>query len=194
MNLFITKQPTNGYSTIADGDEETDNTSVPRSVRSWSGVVAVVALLLLVAGGGAVWMLPDAGSSYTTATGSLVVATIDDTRCLPATGAFGGVSTLGNWLGERAPFETCYYQIGSDATFCWTKAWQYLKDDDDVRDPYSGGDYYNCVPNDGVGSTWRYIDTKDINPVDNPNPNTNTCGPPCQGQKVDADHEHHVFH
>ena len=70
-------------------------------------------------------MLPEDESSYTTATAEgLVVATIDDTRCLPADGAFGGVSTLGNWLGERVPFETCYYQLWSDATFCWTKAWR----------------------------------------------------------------------
>ena len=181
MNLFITKPPTNGYSTIADGDEETDSTSVPRTVRSWSGVVASVALLLIVAGGGAVWMLPEEGSSYTTATGGLVVAT-EATRglCLPATGAFGGVSKLGYWAGERDPFETCYYQLGSDAIFCWTKAWQYLFDDDDVRNPDTNGDYYNCIPNDGPGSTWKYIDAKDINPVDNPN--TKWCGPPCQGQ------------
>ena len=182
MNLFITKPPTNGYSTIADGDEETDSTSVPRTVRSWSGVVASVALLLIVAGGGAVWMLPEEGSSYTTATGGLVVATEASSigLCPPATGAFGGVSKLGYWAGERDPFETCYYQLGSDAIFCWTKAWQYLFDDDDVRNPDTNGDYYNCIPNDGPGSTWKYIDAKDINPVDNPN--TNWCGPPCQGQ------------
>ena len=113
MTLLIQKQPTNGYSTIADGDEETDNTSVPRTVRSWSGVVTIVAGLLLLVAGGAVWMKPDDGASYTTAAGGLVVATLADTPCLPASDTFSGISeTDFGWFsaGQKYPFETCYQE------------------------------------------------------------------------------------
>ena len=87
MTLLIKKPPTNGYSTIADGDEDTDTANVPRTVRSWLGVVAIVAgLLLLVAGCGAVWMTLEDRSSYImTATGGLVDATLGN-PCNPATG------------------------------------------------------------------------------------------------------------
>ena len=51
MNFFIKKQHTNGYNTIANGDDDTDTANVPRvtafrstltTVRSWSGVVVIV--------------------------------------------------------------------------------------------------------------------------------------------------------
>ena len=99
-------------------------------------------------------MLPEDESSYTTATAEgLVVATIDDTRCLPANGAFGGVSTLGNWLGERVPFETCYYQLKQLNIYCWTKSY------------YSDDNYYPCEP---LGEAWHAISAEDVNPVTHP--------------------------
>ena len=115
MTLLIQKQPTNGYSTIVNGDTDTDTATVPRvitrrstwtTVRSRSGAIAIVAGMLLLVVGGVVWMTPDGGSSNPTAAGDLVVATIEDTldtayyngddptvRCFPATGNFQLTST-----------------------------------------------------------------------------------------------------
>lgn len=115
MHFFIKKQPpTTGYTTIADGDADTDTATVLRVithrstltiVQSWSGVVAIVAGMMLVAGG-AVWMRD--GLSYMTAVAEVLV--VVSSQCVPASGVFGGISTTNVFVivGQRDPLETCY--------------------------------------------------------------------------------------
>ena len=170
---MIQKQPTNGYSTIANRDADTDTTAtVPRvitrrstwtTVRSWSGVIVIVAGMTMLVAGGAVW-LRDSGSSYTTATEGLVVGTQGNSPCVPATGNFQLTSTTTTW-GESHPLETCYYNGDNPAVRCWTKSYYYHDKDFGVLEGW-----HQCIPNGkwyGVGDTKLPI---------------NYCPTPCQGQ------------
>ena len=174
MNFVIKKQHTNGYNTIADGDDDTDTSNVlPRvtafrstltTVRSWSGVVViVVAGMMMLVAGSAVWM-QDGGSSYTTTAKGLVVGTQGNIPCLPATGTFNGISFWSNW-SDGYPFETCY-QHGYDQFYCWSKS--YYRD----HPPFGSG-YFECSPK--PKGEWHVIDAADVIPKKRFPP---TCGPP----------------
>ena len=108
-------------------------------------------------------------STTTTAAEGLIVATQRDNPCLPAGGAFSGVSTTTN--KQRDPFETCY-QYGKEEKYCWTKSYRNV-----LRHGFSP-----CVP-DPRGGVWQTLDPKYVNtPGVDPNTNPKRCGPPCQGQ------------
>ena len=179
MTLLIQKQPTNGYSTIANRDADTDTTAtVPRvitrrstwtTVRSWSGVIVIVAGMTMLVAGGAVW-LRDSGSSYTTATEGLVVGTQGNFPCVPATGTFGGFSTTSSI--EDYPFETCY-QFDQLETYCWTQSYYSKPSDESAFSKKKNGSYFRCVP-DGGGNAWHAISIRVTHGL--------SCGRPCQGQ------------
>jgi len=192
---------------IADDEETATTRTMDRRVSRWrttdrrwskgrmlvDGVVATGMMLLLVMGG-AVWMRQDGGSSYDHSSGSretadggrtitaegLVLPPPGDDPCLPAGGAFGGVSTTSNM--QRNPFETCY-QYGKVEKYCWTKS--YRDFDGGPHSGYgSGGGFSPCVP-DPPGGQWRTVDPRFVNtPGVDPNINPKRCGPPCQGQHV----------
>ena len=86
--------------------------------------------MLLVAGG-TVWLQD--GASYTTAAEGLVVGTHGPAPCLPAGGAFSGISDTHVHRGQ--PFETCC-QLGNEAKYCWYKSYH-----------NDNGDFYQCGRN-----------------------------------------------
>ena len=104
MNYSLKQQPNpSGYQSIphASGADEDTTAAVPLFgatilPRRMAIVVAGTSMmLLLMVAGGAVWM-PDQGRTTTTATTAMnlvVPTTTDATRCIPAAGTFGGVST-----------------------------------------------------------------------------------------------------
>lgn len=179
MHFFIKKQlPTTGYTTIADGDADTNTATVLRVithrstltiVRSWSGVVAIVAGMMLVADG-AVWMRD--GLSYMTAVAEVLV--VVSSQCVPASGVFGGISTTNVFVivGQRDPLETCY-QYGEEAEYCWTKFYYSSK---------GTGGWFNCYP-DPSGGQWNSIHQDDMKYV-NPVTHSYLCGLPCQSRHV----------
>ena len=201
MTMLITKQlTTNGYNTIATGDADTETTAtVPRvpdcrstwttTMRSGSGVLAMVAgMLLLLAGGGTVGrMLPEGGSAYHRSAGSfpteevpgrwggprhddlagslgLVVAAPIEEQCFeaPSTAKFRGVSVDPPGPGGLywiSRFETCWKRLDLPV-YCWSRA--------QCNDNYCFG----CMPMGGSkAAPWQFIKTKDV---------VNGCGKPCQ--------------
>ena len=184
MHFFIKKQPpTTGYTTIADGDADTNTATVPRFithrstltiVRSWSGVVAIVAGMMMLVAGGAVWMRN--GLSYTTATAEVLVMVSSQCVAAPMDATFGGISTTNVFVivGKRDPFETCY-QYGEEAKYCWTKSYYSSK---------GTGGWFQCYPDPSQDKCadcqeWERIhqdDMKYVNPVTHPY----SCGLPCQ--------------
>ena len=88
----------------------TTTTTMGHRSLVWIMVAIVLGVKMLVVAGGAVWMLKtnDAGLT-TTAVGGLVIATLADTPCLPASDTFSGISeTDFGWFsaGQKDPFET----------------------------------------------------------------------------------------
>ena len=88
----------------------TTTTTMGHRSLVWIMVTIVLGVKMLVVAGGAVWMLKtnDAGLT-TTAVGDLVIATLADTPCLPASDTFSGISeTDFGWFsaGQKDPFET----------------------------------------------------------------------------------------
>ena len=105
MNYSLKQQPNpSGYKSIphASGADEDTTAAVPlfgATILPRKMALVIVAgtsmMLLLMVAGGAVWM-PDRGRTTTTATiamNLIVPTTTDATRCIPAAGTFGGVST-----------------------------------------------------------------------------------------------------
>ena len=185
MNLFQKQQDTIRYNSITDAIADDDTAAVPlgttivprpatttmtRGHRATLWMAIVAAGMLLVTG--VAVLRPDRATAVVWVFND--VATTDfPNRCVPAEGAFGGVSTTSD-SGESDPFETCY-QYNGETTYCWTKSWG-----SDLTD--NGPTYYQCVP-DGGGKAWKAIDAQYVNPVTQPN----SCGPPCQGQHECSD-------
>ena len=101
----------------------------------------------------------------------LGVALQPSAPCLPAGGAFGGVSTMTDNGGNGVAFETCF-QFGNNFTYCWTKSYSWYENSD------SGNSL--CAPN---GDAWHailadYVVTAGVDSKTNPK----RCGTPCQGQ------------
>ena len=125
MNYSLKQQPNpSGFKSIpharAAADEDT-TAAVPvfgSTLLSRKMALVIVAgtsmMLLLMVAGGAVWM-PDRGRTTTTATTAMnlvVPTTTDATRCIPAAGTFGGVSTT-DTVQSFQFFQTCFRDGGT---------------------------------------------------------------------------------
>lgn len=151
----------------------TTTTTMGHRSLVWIMVAIVLGVKMLVVAGGAVWMLKtnDAGLT-TTAVGGLVIATLADTPCLPASDTFSGISeTDFGWFsaGQKDPFETCY-QEGDYAKYCWSHSRYHINKN---YFGFESGAWFECLP---LGRYWHSVDPKYVNPVTHPY----SCGPPCQ--------------
>ena len=125
----------------------------------------------LVIGDGSV--LRQDGSIRTAAEGLVVAMTqMSCALCHPAGGTFNGYSNI--FTSQSDPFETCF-QYGDEAKYCWTKSYRciYRKKDNMLPFPWLESIHYPCIPNGD--DAWHSIDTKNINPVTDPN----SCWMPC---------------
>ena len=169
MNYSLKQQPNpSGYKSIphASGADEDTTAAVP---------LFVATILPRMVAGGAVWM-PDQGHTTTTAIAmNLVVPTTTyATRCIPAAGTFGGVSTHRHGTQSFQFFQTCF-RDEERQYFCWTQSYC-----DDWDDGTACHLYKPCMPD---GNGWHPVPNDDLqynNPVTHPY----FCGGPCQDVQV----------
>ena len=184
MTMLITKPPTtNGYNTIATGNEDPETTAtVPHVTARRSTWTTMFAGMLMLSAGGTVWRMQDvdtpnrttpAAAGLVQSSGNIQTEEVPGRRggprtyCTvpPRTATFGGTSITAHFWPVKHPFEVCYKRDDGDAaTYCWTGS--------QCSGDHGAYGCYGCYPKGGsTAAPWLPIDTAEV---------VNGCDKPCQ--------------